>query len=172
MPPAPAPVLWFTGLPAAGKTTLAAALAAALRARGEAVEHLDGDAVRALFPATGFSREERDRHVRWAGFTASRLSAHGVLVLASFVSPAREARDFVRTLCPRFAEVHVATPPEECARRDPKGLWARARRGEVADFTGVSAPYEAPMAPELVLGERGESVEAGVAALLSLLERM
>lgn len=166
--PAPAPVIWFTGLPGAGKTTLAAALAEALAARGHAVEHLDGDALRALLPATGFSPEARDAHVRWTGVLASRLSAHGVHVLASLVSPQRAARDFVRGLCPRFVEVHVDTPAAECERRDPKGLWARARAGELRDFTGVSAPYEPPLNPELRLGQDSPSRE--VARVLALLE--
>jgi adenylylsulfate kinase len=164
----PSPVLWFTGLPGAGKTTLAHALREALRAAGVEVEHLDGDALRALFPHTGFSREAREAHVRWTGFTASRLSAHGVTVLASLVSPYRDARDFVRTLCPRFVEVHVDTSAAECERRDPKGLWARARRGEVADFTGVSAPYEPPLHPELVLRTEELDVDEAVRRLLLL----
>ena len=97
-----------------------------------------------VFPTTG-SRAERDAHVRRVGFLASRLEHHGVYVVASLVSPYRESRDFVRRLCRNFIEVHVATPLEECERRDVKGLYAKARRGEIANFTGIDDPYEPPV---------------------------
>ena len=144
-------VLWFTGLSGAGKSTIADRVAEELRRRGHPVERLDGDTVRGMFPGTGFSREERDEHVRRIGFLASTLERHGVFVVASFISPYRESRDFVRGLCQRFVEVFVDTPLEECERRDVKGLYARARRGEVPRFTGVSDPYEPPTAPELTI---------------------
>ena len=98
---------------------------------------------------TGFTREERNEHVRRTGFLASRLEAHGVTVVASFVSPYRESRDFVRGLCRNFIEIYVATPLEECERRDVKGLYARARRGEISNFTGINDPYEAPEHPDI-----------------------
>jgi adenylylsulfate kinase len=118
--------------------------------------------MRAAFPNTGFSKAERDEHIKRVGYLASRLEAHGVTVVASFVSPYRESRDFVRALCRHFVEVHVATPLDECERRDVKGLYARARRGEIAMFTGISDPYEPPVAPELVVDTSEISIdEAG-----------
>ncbi len=147
-------VIWFTGLPGAGKSTIAAEVRRRLLARGLAVETLDGDEIRAVFPSTGFTRAERDAHVRRVGYLASRLERHGIFVVASLVSPYEESRQFVRSLCRRFVEVHVATPLEECERRDPKGLYARARRGEIANFTGLDDPYEPPVAPEVRIDTR------------------
>jgi adenylylsulfate kinase len=152
-------VIWFTGLSGSGKSTLAAWVGRELQARGARVEMLDGDALRSVFPATGFSKAERDAHVRRAGYMASRLEHHGVVVIAALISPYRESRDFVRGLCRRFIEVHVATPIEACERRDVKGLYARARRGEIVEFTGVSDPYEPPVSPELVIDTSNLSVE-------------
>jgi adenylylsulfate kinase len=144
-------VVWFTGLSGSGKSTISEQVAERLRASGLRVEYLDGDSVRAIFPATGFTRPERDAHIRRIGFLASKLEAHGVFVVASFVSPYREARDFVRSQCKSFIEVHVSTPIAECERRDVKGLYAKARRGEIQNFTGISDPYEAPEKAEIVL---------------------
>jgi adenylyl-sulfate kinase len=144
-------VLWFTGLSGAGKSTIADRVTDELRRRGHPVERLDGDTVRGMFPGTGFGREERNEHVRRIGFLASTLERHGVFVVASFISPYQESREFVRGLCRRFVEVFVDTPLEECERRDVKGLYARARRGEVPQFTGISDPYEPPVAPELTI---------------------
>jgi 3'(2'),5'-bisphosphate nucleotidase len=149
-PPPPA-VIWLTGLPASGKSTIAAELFTRLRATGARVELLDGDEVRRLFPSAGFTREARDAHVRHVGHLASRLEHHGVIVIVSLVSPYREARDFVRSLCRRFVEVHVSTPLDVCERRDPKGLYARARAGALHQMTGVDDPYEPPLAPEVVV---------------------
>jgi adenylylsulfate kinase len=101
---------------------------------------------------------------------ASRLAAHGVTVVASFVSPYRESREFIRALCPKFAEIYVATPLEECERRDVKGLYARARRGEIRNFTGIDDPYEVPDHPELSLDTRALSVEQAVNQVLALFE--
>jgi adenylylsulfate kinase len=132
------------------------------------VEYIDGDALREVFPNTGFTRAERDEHLRRTGYMASRLAAHGVAVVASFVSPYRESRDFIRKLCPVFAEIYVATPLEECERRDVKGLYARARRGELSNFTGIDDPYEIPERPELTLDTQTLSVEQSVARVLAL----
>jgi len=164
-------VLWFTGLPGSGKSTVADWVAGALRQRGWPVERLDGDAVRKIFPETGFSREERDAHLRRVGYLASKLEAHGVFVVASFVSPYAESRGFVRSVCNSFVEIYVSTPLEECERRDPKGLYARARRGEIANFTGVSDPYEPPPSPEVTIDTSTLSVEAAGAQVLAVLGR-
>ena len=152
-PPAPA-VIWFTGLSGAGKTTIARQVAERLRELGGPVELLDGDEIRAVFPNVGFSRPERDAHIQRVGHAAALLEKHGVTTIVSLVSPYRDSRDFVRGLCRRFIEVYVSTPIEECERRDVKGLYDRARRGEVPQFTGVSDPYEAPTAAELVIDTR------------------
>ena len=162
----PAPVLWFTGLSGSGKSTIAVRVHEALVRRGAEVEYIDGDALREVFPSTGFTRAEREEHLRRTGYMASRLAAHGVTVVASFVSPYRESREFIRRLCPGFVEIYVATPLEECERRDVKGLYARARRGEIRNFTGIDDPYEAPERPELTLDTRALSVDQAVAAVL------
>ena len=164
--PRPAPVLWFTGLSGSGKSTIAVRVHEELVRRGVEVEYIDGDALREVFPATGFTRAEREEHLRRTGYMASRLAAHGVTVVASFVSPYRESRDFIRRLAPGFTEIYVSTPLEECERRDVKGLYARARRGEIRNFTGIDDPYEVPEHPELTLDTRTPSIEQSVATVL------
>ena len=134
------------------------------------MEYIDGDALREVFPNTGFTRAEREEHLRRTGYMASRLAAHGVTVVASLVSPYRESRDFIRKLCREFVEIYVATPLEECERRDVKGLYARARRGELRNFTGIDDPYEPPETPELTLDTRALSVEQCVAEGLARFE--
>ena len=166
---APAPVLWFTGLSGSGKSTIAERVHGRLLARGGEVEYIDGDALRAVFPQTGFTREQREEHLRRTGYMASRLAAHGVTVVASFVSPYRESCDFIRRLCPGFMEIFVATPLDECERRDVKGLYARARRGEIRNFTGIDDPYEVPEHPELTLDTRALSVDQCVGRVLDRL---
>lgn len=162
-------VIWFTGLSGAGKSTIADRVAVDLDRRGYRVERLDGDTVRNIFPATGFTRPERDAHVRRVGFLASTLEKNGVFVVASFVSPYAESRQFVRELCRNFIEVHVATSLEECERRDVKGLYARARRGEITNFTGISDPYEPPAHPELVLDSSRIEPDAAAEQVLARL---
>lgn len=152
-------VVWFTGLSGSGKSTLARWVAAELQGEALPVEMLDGDIIRDMFPDTGFTRSERDAHIKRVGYLASRLEFHGVTVLASFVSPYRESRDFVRNLCRNFIEVHVATPLDECERRDIKGLYAKARRGEIRNFTGIDDPYEPPVAPDLAIDTSRISLE-------------
>ena len=161
-----APVLWFTGLSGSGKSTIAERVYQDLVRRGVAAEYIDGDALREVFPNTGFTRAEREEHLRRTGYMASRLAAHGVTVIASFVSPYRNSREFIRKLCGNFAEIYVATPLDECERRDVKGLYARARRGEIKNFTGIDDPYEPPEKPELALDTRVLSVDECVARVL------
>ncbi|MEA2722592.1 MAG: bifunctional enzyme CysN/CysC, partial [Gemmatimonadales bacterium] len=161
-------VVWLTGLSGAGKSTIAEQVCAELRGQGYRVEHLDGDGVREVFP-TGFTREQRHEHNRRIAFLASRLEHHGVVVLASFVSPYRDSRAYARSIASRFIEVHVATSLEECERRDVKGLYARARRGELSQFTGIDDPYEAPLEPELTIDTSEVSVEEASQRILWLL---
>jgi adenylylsulfate kinase len=143
-------VIWYTGLSGAGKSTIARAVHERLTRDGVTSELLDGDAIRAIAP-TGFSRADRDGHVKRVGFLASRLEHHGVAVHCALISPYAEVRDWVRQHCRRFVEVYVATPLVECERRDVKGLYAAARRGDIKQFTGIDDPYEPPLQPDLVL---------------------
>jgi adenylylsulfate kinase len=163
-----AAVLWFTGLSGAGKTTIAAAVDNELRKRGFRTELLDGDAVRQLSP-TGFSRGDRDAHVRRVGFLASRLEHHGITVICSLISPYADSRRYVRRLCRNFVEIHVSTPLGECERRDVKGLYARARRGEIAQFTGIDDPYEPPADAELTLDTTVIGLDDAVSKVLDTL---
>jgi len=160
--------IWFTGLPSAGKTTLAHALAKRLADEGyERIEVLDGDVAREhLTKGLGFSRDDRSENVRRIGWVASLLARNGVIVLASVISPYRDDRDHLREIhAGRFVEVHVATPVEVCADRDVKGLYARQRAGEISGLTGVDDPYEAPLHPEVVVPTHQQSIEESVEQL-------
>jgi adenylyl-sulfate kinase len=163
--------IWFTGLSGAGKSTVAALVEAELRARGERVEVLDGDVVRRnLSKGLGFSREDRDENIRRIAFVADVLSRNGVCVLAAAISPYRATRDEARALMgPRFLEVHVKASVRECLRRDTKGLYAKALRGELEQFTGISDPYEEPLAPDLVLDTERETAEESAVKVLDLI---
>ena len=164
-------VIWITGLPAAGKTTIATALSEKLITLGHRVEHLDGDLVRKMFPGTGFTRVERDRHIKRIGYLAAMLEKHEVIVVASFISPYREARTFVRSQCSNFIEVYVSTPLEECEKRDPKGLYKKARKGEISNFTGISDPYEPPENAEIDIDTTGITVDEAVERILEYLAK-
>ena len=167
--------LWLTGLPSAGKTTLATALAARLHGEGvRRVELLDGDEVREfLSKGLGFTRQDRDTNVLRIGWVAATLARHGVLVLASVISPFAATRDAVREIHDGkgagFLEVHVATPVEVCSERDVKGLYARQRAGDLTGLTGVDAPYEAPVAPDLRVPTQDQALEQSVDQLHGLL---
>jgi adenylylsulfate kinase len=164
-------VLWFTGLSGAGKTTVATKLAPNLAERGHRVELLDGDEVRTnLCQGLGFSRADRDTNIARIGYVAGKLAKHGVAVLVAAISPYRQARDKVRAQVDTFVEVHVAAPVSTCAERDVKGLYAKALAGQLPNFTGVSDPYEPPLAPELVLHTEAESVDESVEQVLAWLE--
>lgn len=164
-------VVWFTGLSGSGKSTLARWLAGEMRTAGLAVEELDGDAIRARFPAIGFTREDRDAHVKRVGALASSLEQTGVSVVASLISPYEESRQFVRGLCRNFVEVYVSTPLDVCEQRDVKGLYAKARAGGIANFTGIDDPYEPPAAPDLVLDTSGVSVEHAGGRIMEVVRR-
>ena len=166
--------IWFTGLPSAGKTTVAQAVAEQLSARGHRVELLDGDAIGGTLCADlGFSKPDQDRDVARVGFVAALLARHGVFALAPVVSPYAAARDAVRArhtaLHLPYVEVHVATPVEECAARDVKGLYAQAYAGQLPGLTGVDDPYEPPGTPDLRLETVGRMVEESAAEVLALL---
>jgi sulfate adenylyltransferase len=166
--------LWFTGLSGAGKSTLANLVAEELLRRGHRVEILDGDEVRTnLSKGLGFSKEDRDTNIRRIGFVAAEIVRHGGVVLAAAVSPYRAARDEVRHMVggDHFVEVFVDTPLEVCERRDSKGVYAKARRGEITGFTGIDDPYEAPEAPSIVLDTVVSTPEQNARRVLEYLER-
>ena len=165
-------VIWITGLPCSGKTTLANRVTETLIRRGQSVEKLDGDEIRSLFPNAGFSRVEREAHVQRIGFLASRLQAHGVHVVVSLVSPYQESRDFARRLCRNYIEVYLSTPLAECERRDVKGMYAQARRGELDGFTGVGGPYEPPLCPELTIDTSAATIEECLSRTMKIVARM
>jgi adenylylsulfate kinase len=164
-------VVWLTGLSGAGKSTVAAKLAPALAERGHRVELLDGDEVRTtLCQGLGFSRQDRDANVARIGYVAGKLAKHGVAVLVAAISPYRAARDQVRAQVDHFVEVHVAAPVATCAERDVKGLYAKALTGEIEHFTGVSDPYEPPLAPEVTLHTEAQAVDESVHQVIAWLE--
>ncbi|HVH66851.1 MAG TPA: adenylyl-sulfate kinase [Gemmatimonadales bacterium] len=164
--------LWFTGLSGAGKSTLAGAVSAELHGHGMRVEVLDGDDVRRnLSKGLGFSREDRDTNIRRIGYVAKLLTRNGVVVITAAISPYRAIRDEVRGEIDAFVEVYVKASLDECIRRDTKGLYRRALAGAIPQFTGVSDPYEEPLAPELVIEtEREEVAESATRVIDRLLE--
>jgi adenylylsulfate kinase len=163
--------LWFTGFSGAGKSTVANIVVADLVARGRKVELLDGDEVREhLTKGLGFSKADRDENVRRIGWVAGVLARNGVVSVTAAISPYRQIRDEVRATIDNFVEIHVATTLEECETRDVKGLYAKARAGEIPEFTGVSDPYEAPLDPEITLVTAGRTPEQSAAEVIRWLE--
>ncbi|MFW5588937.1 MAG: adenylyl-sulfate kinase [Bacteroidales bacterium] len=166
-------MLWFTGLSGSGKSTVAVALERELHRRGRLCRLLDGDNIRTGINAgLGFSADDRRENIRRIAEVGKLFVDTGIITLAAFVSPTEELRTLARDIigAADFKEIFVATPLEECERRDVKGLYARARRGEVKNFTGISAPFEAPQNPALVLDTTDTPVEESVEKVLALLE--
>ncbi|MFI6725997.1 adenylyl-sulfate kinase [Streptomyces sp. R-74717] len=168
--------VWLTGLPSAGKTTIATAAAGRLRAAGCRVEVLDGDEIREFLSAgLGFSRADRHTNVTRIGFVAELLASNGVLALAPVIAPYAEGREAVRRRHEAsgtpYLEVHVATPVEVCSDRDVKGLYAKQAAGELSGLTGVDDPYEPPTDPDLRIAAHQQSVDESAQALLDLLKR-
>lgn len=165
--------LWFTGLSGAGKTTVSAEVAKKLKGQGYRVEVLDGDIVRQnLTKGLGFSRADRDENIRRIGFVAELLSRNGVVVIVSAISPYREAREKVRQKIKHFLEIYVNAPLVVCEGRDVKGLYKKARAGEIEHFTGIDDPYESPLAPEVECHTEVESVDESVAKVLRAFEQV
>ncbi|QCX79809.1 putative bifunctional SAT/APS kinase [Streptomyces sp. YIM 121038] len=166
--------VWLTGLPSAGKTTIAYELARTLRERGRAVEVLDGDEIREFLSAgLGFSRADRDTNVQRIGFVAELLARNGVLALVPVIAPFADSREAVRKRHQSggtaYLEVHVATPVEVCSVRDVKGLYAKQAAGELSGLTGVDDPYEEPESPDLRVESQDQTVRQSAAAVLELL---
>jgi len=163
--------LWLTGLSGAGKTTISDALEIVLRERGCKLERLDGDIVREnLTKGLGFSKEDRDTNIRRIGFVSHLLTRNGVIVLVSAISPYRDIRQEVRETIGDFVEVYINAPLNICESRDVKGLYARARAGEIKHFTGIDDPYEAPLNPDIECRTDLETIEESVAKILAYLE--
>ncbi len=162
--------LWFTGLSGAGKTTISQAVEKKLRSLGYGVEVLDGDVVREnLTKGLGFSKEDRDENIRRIGFVAHLLTRNGVIVVVSAISPYRNAREQVRQQIGDFIEVYVNAPLEVCEQRDVKGLYKKARSGEIKNFTGIDDPYEPPLHPEVECRTGLESLEESSTKVLQML---
>ncbi len=168
--------LWFTGLSGAGKTTIAHLVGPELDERGKVVEYLDGDAVRAhLSKGLGFSKEDRDTNIERIGWVASRLTRQGGAVIVAAISPYEETREKARAMIEEFGpfvEVFVKASVEECARRDVKGLYAKAFAGEIKGFTGVDDPYEVPESAELVIDTEEHEPEQSAAIIVAKLEEL
>jgi adenylylsulfate kinase len=167
-------VLWFTGLSGAGKSTLSVEVEKELHKRGIHTYILDGDNMRhGLNKNLGFSPEDRKENIRRIGEVAKLFVDAGVMILTAFISPYQEDRDGVRALLDEdeFVEIYVKCSVEECERRDPKGLYEKARAGEIKNFTGISAPYEAPVHPELTVETDRQTLEESVKQVIEFLER-
>jgi adenylyl-sulfate kinase len=166
--------IWFTGLSGAGKTTISDAIEPLLRERGiTKLEKLDGDVVRThLSKGLGFSKEDRDTNIRRIGWVAQVLTRNGVCVLASAISPYREIRDENRRNIGDFVEVYVKCSIDELTRRDVKGLYEKALRGEIPNFTGISDPYEEPLNPEVIVDSEKEELSESIAKVMRKLEEL
>ncbi|MDJ0553594.1 MAG: adenylyl-sulfate kinase [Microcoleaceae cyanobacterium MO_207.B10] len=166
-------ILWFTGLSGAGKTTISRIVAEKLKSRGCKVEILDGDIVREnLSKGLTFSKEDRDINVKRIGFVAHLLSRNGVVAITAAISPYKEIRNSIREMDENFIEVYIKAPLEVCEKRDVKGLYAKARAGEIKQFTGIDDPYEAPDNPEITCNTDQETIEESVGKIISSLEKL
>lgn len=165
--------LWFTGVPASGKSTIAAAVEEMLRERGIPVENLDADEIRAnLSPDLGYTERDRDINTKRLAFLGSLLEKHGVSAIVAAVSSLQRFRDRAREMSRNFVEVYVQCPVEVCMERDPKGLYAKAKRGEVNDIAGLHQPYEVPVAPEVICESDKETVEESALRVIVKLEEL
>lgn len=166
-------VLWLTGLSGAGKTTIAHAVEAELKRLNHRVEVLDGDVVRAhLCQELGFSKVDRDKNIRRIGFVANLLSRNGVCTIVAAISPYQAIREELRQTVTNFVEVYVNAPLEVCEARDVKGLYARARAGEIQSFTGIDSPYEPPTNPEIICYTAEETLDDSVTKIINTLREM
>lgn len=163
--------VWFTGLSGAGKTTISQGVEKELRSLGYQLEVLDGDIVRQnLTKGLGFSKEDRDENIRRIGFVSHLLTRNGVIVLVSAIAPYREIREEVRNRIGDFVQVYVNAPLEVCEERDVKGLYKKARAGEIKNFTGIDDPYEAPLTPDIECSTKDETEAESIAKVLQYLK--
>lgn len=166
-------IIWFTGLSGAGKTTISQGVALQLKTRGLPVEVLDGDVVRThLSQGLGFSKEDRYINIRRIGFVASLLTRHQVIVIVSAISPYQKTREEVRQMTENFVEVYVKASLDICEKRDVKGLYAKARSGEIKQFTGIDDPYEEPINPEIICHTEYETVDESITKVIFSLKEM
>jgi len=165
-------VVWFTGIPCSGKSSIADELAKELYNRGKRVERLDGDIVRKgkLSNDLGFSKEDRDKNINRINFVSKLLSRNGVVVIASFVSPYAKTRENIRNNVTNFVEVFVKASVKECIKRDVKGMWKKALKGKIKGFTGFDDPYEAPKNPEIICDTETETIEESTNKVIKYLE--
>jgi adenylylsulfate kinase len=165
-------VLWFVGLSGAGKTTTAKDVSSKLRMQGKRVELLDGDELRTtICKGLGFGREDRLENIKRISYVAKLLARNGVIVLVSAITPYREMRAYARGEIPGFVEIYVKCPLAECERRDVKGLYARARRGEIAHFTGITDPFAEPVSPDITIDTAAATLESNSAVILAWLDK-
>jgi adenylyl-sulfate kinase len=166
-------VVWLTGLPGSGKTTIARRLLQDLRARNRKVELFDGDEVRRnLSKGLGFSKEDRDTHNKRIIYVCKLLTRNGVNAIVSLISPYRSTRAYARKHLPKFLEVYLKCSVNECIRRDPKGLYKKALAGEITNMTGIQDPYEEPQTPEVILDTEHDRTTENVAKVLQKLEQL
>jgi adenylylsulfate kinase len=152
-------VVWLTGLARSGKSDIGIKLTEILKQKGLKAEHLDGHSIRDLFPHTGFNREAVNQHIERIGFLANKLEEQGVFVVASFLSPYKESRKFVKSICKNFVEVYISTPADYCEKIDDKGIYKAARNGEIKNFPGINAEYDIPENPALNIDTSTVSVD-------------
>lgn len=164
-------VLWITGLPKSGKSSIANEIYKRLSNNGIKVEHLDGANIRNLFPKTGFSKKDVEEHVERVGYLANKLEMNGIFVIASFVSPYRESREFVRNLCENFIEVYLSTPVEVCEKRDQKGLYKKAREKEISNFPGINYQYEVSDNPDLIIDTTNGNIQEHCDKIINYLSK-
>jgi adenylylsulfate kinase len=163
---------WLTGLSGAGKSTLGIEITKALEELSVPCEYLDGDVIRTnLSKGLGFSREDRNTNVARVGFVSGLLNKHGINTIVALISPYRDAREQLKLQIPNFIEIFVDTPLDVCIKRDIKGLYKKALAGEIADFTGISSPYEQPLNPDITLKTHKESVTQCVETVINYLQR-
>jgi adenylyl-sulfate kinase len=166
-------VVWLTGLPASGKSTIAQGVEKELRGRGLKVEDFDGDEVRRnLSKGLGFSKEDRDTHNKRIIYVCRLLTRNGVNAIVSLISPYRSTRAYAREQLPKFVEVYLKCSLEECIRRDPKGLYKKALAGEITNMTGIQDPYEEPLSPEVTLDTENDSTHENIGKVMQKLQNL
>ncbi len=164
-------VIWFTGLPCSGKTTLSKEIEKYFQNKDLPIQRLDGDVVRTTISSDlGFSKKDRDVNIKRMAYLSQMLAGHGVNVVSAFVSPYQQMRNFTRGLCENFIEVYVDCSIEECKRRDIKGMYQKAERGEIKDFTGVQDPFEKPKNPEITVNTEKEIIDQSVQKIINYIE--